>query len=137
LGVVAAAGLMLQGCTPQQMAAPAAAGARQYAVDQQGAAKTCTAPSHPALTDGKETAVTMAVGNDGGWCAIQVSRNGAPFAAPLLMARPAHGKVVIHTVGDDTRIDYTPNPGYVGPDSFTARLLPGDATLRTTVTVSR
>jgi hypothetical protein len=137
LGLVAAAGLMLQGCTPQQAAAPLAPGAREYAVDLQGAAKICTVPNHPALTDGKETPVTMAVGNDGGWCGILVARGGSPYGAGLLSVRPSHGSVYIHTVGDDTRIDYTPNPGYVGPDSFTARLIPGEAVIRTTVTVSR
>ncbi len=79
----------------------------------------------------------MAVGNDGGWCAITVDRNGAPYGAGLLAARPAHGKVLIHTVGDATRIDYTPAPGYAGPDSFTARLLPGESTVRVAVTVTR
>ena len=114
-----------------------ASGARVYAVDQQGEARVCTVPKVPALVDGKEAAVPMTVGNNGGWCAVEVARNGSPYGAGLLMARPAHGKVLIHTVGDVTRIDYTPAPGYAGPDSFTARLIPGEATLRVTVTVTR
>lgn len=136
-GLLAATGLVLQGCAPQQAAAPAPEGARQYAVDQQGGARVCTVPKAPALADGKETPIAMAVGNDGGWCAISVGHDGGPYSVGLLVGRPAHGQVYIHTVGDNTRIDYTPNTGYVGPDSFTARLIPGNPTVRVTVTVSR
>jgi len=131
--VVAAAGL--QGCQ-QQEAATAPPGARQYAIDQQGGAKSCTAPKETALTDGKETPAAITVGNEGGWCAISVAHGGEPYSAGLLILRPTHGQVYIHTVGDNTRIDYTPRPGYVGPDSFTARMIPGDATLRVSVTVT-
>ena len=132
-----AAALGLQGCTPQQAAVLAPEGARQYAVDQQGGARVCTVPKESALADGKETSLAMTVGNDGGWCAISVGRNGSPYSLGLLTARPTHGQVYIHSVGDNTRIDYTPDPRYVGPDSFTARLVPGDAVLRVSVTVSR
>ncbi len=131
--VVAAAGL--QGCQQPQVAAPPPA-ARQYAIDQQGGAKLCTVPKETRLTDGKETPAAMTVGNDGGWCAIDVARDGEPYSAGLLILRPTHGQVYIHTVGDNTRIDYTPRPGYAGPDSFTARMIPGDATLRVSVTVA-
>ena len=136
LGLLAT-GLLLQGCAPQQAAGPAASGAREYEVDQQGEARVCTVPKPPALADGKEAALPMTVGNNGGWCGIDLTRNGGPYAYGLLTARPAHGKVLIHTVGDRTRIDYTPAPGYAGPDSFIARLSPGEATLRVTVTVTR
>ena len=78
----------------------------------------------------------MKLGNDGGWCAITVNNNGKPFDAGLLATPPAHGKALIHTVGNDTRIDYTPAARYVGADAFTVRLIPGDATLRVTVTVT-
>ena len=50
----------------------------------------------------------MKLGNDGGWCAITVNNGGRPFDAGLLAAAPAHGKVLVHTVGNNTRIDYTP-----------------------------
>ncbi len=133
--LIAATALLLQGCQqPEVVAAPP--GARQYAVDQAGGAHVCTVPK-PSLVDGKEAAATMAVGNDGGWCGILVARNGEPYGAGLLAIRPTHGKVYIHTVGDNTRIDYTPERGYIGPDSFTARLLPGNATLKVAVTVAK
>jgi hypothetical protein len=136
-GLVATVGLMLQGCAPQQAAAPAASGARIYAVDQQGAAHVCTVPKEPVLVDGRETPTALTVGNDGGWCALTVAHNGEPYGAGLLMVRPSHGTVLIHTVGDATRVDYTPDRGYVGPDSFTAQMIPGDASMRVAVTVAR
>jgi hypothetical protein len=130
--VVPALGLLLQGCqTP-----PPAPTARLFASDLAGAAKSCTVPKvTPAA--GRQTPVTMAVVNDGGWCAITVDNGGKPFSAGLLAADPAHGKVLVHTVGDATRIDYTPDAQYAGADSFTVRLIPGDSTIATSVTVSR
>ena len=100
-----------------------------------GAAKACTVPPvTPAA--GQLVDVAMKVGNDGGWCAIAVSNGGRPFNAGLLTTPPAHGKVLIHTVGNDTRIDYTPAPRFAGADAFSLRLIPGDATIRAAVTVT-
>jgi hypothetical protein len=109
---------------------------RLYAIDLAGAAKQCSV-SKVALAAGKETAATMTVGNTGGWCAISVSEGGRPYAAGLLTTPAQHGKVYVHQVGDDTRIDYTPDTGFAGPDSFTVTLLPGRPMLRVAVTVTR
>jgi hypothetical protein len=123
----------VQGCAQQQVQQSSA---RLYAIDQVGAAKSCTVPK-VSLTDGKESDVAMTVGNDGGWCAISVSQSGPqPYAAGLLTARPAHGKVYIHPVGDYTRIDYTPAAGFTGTDTFSVKLLPGSPVIRATVTVT-
>src|SRR5690348_9256412 len=106
LVVTAATALLLQGCEKP----PAASTTRVYAADMAGAAKTCVVPKvSPAA--GQDTPVQMKLGNDGGWCAIPVRDGSRPYAAGLLTAPPAHGKVLIHTVGDDTRIDYTPDRG--------------------------
>ena len=90
-----------------------------------------------APAPGKETTATVSVGNDGGWCAVTVDNDGHPYAAGLLVTRPAHGRVYIHTVGDATRIDYFPAKGYAGPDSYAVQLLPGEGTVRATVSVVR
>ena len=133
-------GALAQGCAkkiPPHMPA-----ARQYAIDQTGGAKACTVPM-VTPSPGKDTPVAMSVGNDGGWCAISVSQPGTdsfgptPFKSGLLTARPTHGKVYIHTVGDDTRIDYTPAPGFAGNDNFAVTLLPGAAVLRVDATVTK
>lgn len=109
--------------------------ARLYATDQAGGAKSCAVPDAKTPAPGKEVPATMTLGNDGGWCAITVENNGRPFSAGLLSARPAHGRVFVHTVGDATRIDYTPDAGYAGSDSFAVRLLPGEGVVRASVTV--
>lgn len=79
----------------------------------------------------------MRVGNDGGWCGISVQLDGQPYAAGLLTESPAHGNVFIHPVGDSTRIDYTPEAGFTGTDRFVVQLIPGNAAIRATVTVTR
>ncbi|HEY3848408.1 MAG TPA: hypothetical protein VGL95_14975 [Acetobacteraceae bacterium] len=78
----------------------------------------------------------MQVGNDGGWCAISVALDGKPYNTGLLTQPPEHGAVYIHPVGENTRIDYTPDSGFSGADAFVARLLPGAPTLRVNVTVA-
>jgi len=125
--------VLLQGCAPQ---ARPASGTRLFATDFAGGAKSCNVPK-VSPTAGKETPATMTVGNDGGWCGITVDNNGHPFSAGLLTDRPEHGQVYIHSVGDSTRIDYTPNKGFTGSDRFTVRLLPGNAVIRATVTVQK
>jgi len=62
---------------------------------------------------------------------------GRPFSAGLLQTRAQHGRVHVHTVGDNTRIDYTPDTGFTGADSFAVKLVPGNATLTVNVTISR
>lgn len=105
-----------------------------YAADLKGQSKTCEA-SRPSLTAGQTVDATMKLSNDG-WCGVTVSQSGKPFASGLLTTRPLHGKVLIHQVGDDTRIDFTPTPGFIGVDNFTVKLLPTEPSVRIAVTVS-
>lgn len=107
-----------------------------FAADMVGGAKQCTA-SKPELKPGQQASATMQVANDGGWCAVRVALDEHPYAAGLLTTPAEHGKVFIHPVGDATRIDYTPAPGYAGPDAFVVQLIPGDPSLRVAVTVTR
>jgi hypothetical protein len=128
------AGGLLQGCAEER--AVTGPHARVYAADVAGGARACTAPD-PATTDGKTLEANMTVGNDGGWCGVKVHQPGPkPYDAGLLTGRAAHGEVVIHEVGDDTRLDYTPDRGYAGPDSFTVKLVPGGSIVRVNVTVT-
>jgi len=108
-----------------------------YSSDTKGAAKKCEAPSATPAT-GQSVEATMKVGNDGGWCGLYVHQDGPkPFDAGLLIKRPTYGSVTIHTVGDDTRIDYVPDPGYAGADTFGVKLLPGASIVQVTVTVTK
>jgi hypothetical protein len=125
---------LLQACS--NAPTPAGSAARIYSADVRGAAKVCDAPRiSPA--SGEKTAVAIKLANDGGWCGIRTYQAGPkPFDAGLLQTRPSHGTILIHEVGDDTRIDYTPDRRFAGNDTFTVKLIPGNATLNVAVTVT-
>ncbi len=132
LAALAAAGL-LQGCEQPRTAS----GTRLFASDLNGGARLCAVPAI-TVTSGQETTVPMTVGNDGGWCGISVAQGGPhPYSVGLLTTPPSHGKIYIHSVGDQTRIDYTPDAGFAGSDSFVVKLVPGNGSLRVAVTVSK
>jgi hypothetical protein len=128
---IAATALLLQACAEKPPSGPPI---RVYAADVTGGAKSCEVPK-VAPVAGQETPVMVKVGNDAGWCGITVSNGSKPYAAGLLATAPAHGKVLIHTVGNDTRIDYTPQRGFAGSDAFSVKLIPGDAIIRASVSV--
>lgn len=123
---------LLAGCAAQQPPVATAPTARLYAFDLEGAAKDCTVPQPVSLSADKPAEVTMAVGNDGGWCGVLVNQPGPGLVA----TRPQNGRLLIRKIGDRTRVDYIPNPAYGGPDAFAVRILPADAMLRVAVNVT-
>ncbi len=125
-------GLLLASCAPGIKSGPRL---RLFAADLTGGAKVCDATKiDPVAGASSEAAIKVA--NDGGWCGIYVHQAGPkPFGAGLLVKRPNHGSVTIHEVGDNTRIDYTPDHGFAGSDDFEAKLVPGNAALQVKVTV--
>jgi hypothetical protein len=128
------AGALLQACAPN--AGPAGSRLRVFAADVTGAAKTCE-PSTISPAAGQATEATIKLVNDGGWCGLPAHQAGPkPYEAGLLTVRPGHGNVLIHEVGDETRIDYTPDHGFSGTDIFSVKLIPGDATVNVAVTVT-
>jgi hypothetical protein len=128
-------GAVLQGCAQHGATGPGST-LRVYAADLAGAAKSCDVPKlNPAA--GQTTEAPIKLANDGGWCGLPVHQDGPkPFDAGLLATRPNHGTVLIHEVGDDTRIDYTPDRGFSGTDTFSVKLIPGNATIHVTATVT-
>lgn len=125
-------GALLAACSPTGRSGSTL---RTFAADLAGGAKVCEVPE---VSPGKaaDLKVAIKVVNDGGWCGIRLHQPGPePYAAGLLTARANHGNVTIHSVGDDTRIDYTPDRGYVGNDEFRVKLIPGDVTLNVSVAV--
>lgn len=128
-----AAAVALSGCVAKPPAP-------EQAVDLQndGIATTCT-PSKVDLAS--KAPATIAMTNDG-WCGVFATEtDGQPFRLGLVKARPAHGRVYIRPVNRQTRIEYTANAGYAGPDTFTVALRPHaasapDSTLRVDVTVT-
>ena len=85
-----------------------------------GISKTCEAPNvDPA--SGTATA-TIRMSNDG-WCAARAAEaDGQPFLLGLVRTRPENGRVEIRKVGNQTRAEYTPNPGFAGTDAFAVDL---------------
>jgi hypothetical protein len=127
-------GLLLSGCG--NPTGPAGSRLRVYAADLAGGAKLCEVPKVD-LFAGTGAEIPMKVVNDGGWCGVRMNQDGPkPFDAGLLTGRPAHGTVLIHQVGDDTRIDYTPDRGFAGKDSFAVKLIPGNVSVQVTVAVA-
>ncbi len=127
--------MLLAGC--QDAPPRAASGNIIYHADMAGGAKVCTATKISSPAAGKEVDAVMTVGNDGGWCGVVVDNNGRAFSAGLVLTRPKHGRPYVHSVGDTTRIDYFPNAGFTGSDSFSVRLLPGAAVVKISVTVTK
>ena len=129
---LAATALLAQGCS---QTAPGWNG--EFAIDSVSAAKTCSAPP-AAPPDGQSVLAQMQVVNDGGWCGIIANHNnGGAYASYLMVTRPTHGRVFAHRVGNLTRIDYTPDTGFAGTDSFAIRMIPGDSNIEAAVTVTR
>jgi hypothetical protein len=123
--MAAAVGLLgLQACAPkQEVAAP---GPRIYAVDVQGRSQLCEVPQRVTLAADRVVEATMTVDNDGGWCGIATNRAGPG----LVTAKPAHGRLHVRKVGANTRVDYIPDRGFVGTDTFAVKLLPDRAELK-------
>jgi len=125
--------VLLQACSNGP---PAGSVQRVYAADVAGAARSCDAPGIGS-PGGGSVAATIKMTNDGGWCGLPVRQAaGKPFDAGLLVSRPSHGSVLIHEVGDDTRIDYTPDRRFAGNDTFRVKLIPGNATIDVAVAVA-
>lgn len=82
-----------------------------------GRSTTCTA------TPVANGAGTITMSNDG-WCSVAASDSGAAYLYGRVTARPANGRVLVQTVGRDTRIEYFPTAGFNGADRFTVALRP-------------
>lgn len=115
-------------CAQQQTAAP---GPRVYAVDVQGRSALCDVPQGVTLAADRPTEAALTMDHDGGWCGIVTNRRGPG----LVTSKPAHGRLHVRKVGATTRVDYIPDRGFVGTDSFAVKLLPDQAELRVAATV--
>lgn len=122
--------LVLQACAPQQQQAAAPA-PRIYAVDVQGRSALCEVPQGVSLATDRAMEATMTMDNDGGWCGIATNRAGPG----LVTAKPSNGRLNVRKVGAITRVDYIPDRGFVGTDTFAVKLLPDQSELKVAATV--
>lgn len=86
----------------------------------------------------------IAMGNDGGWCAIRYQAlmpNGGYTVARAEVAQPpAHGLAMVGTLDGMLRIAYRPQESFVGNDNFEVRLvgpIPYTVPVRVTVGATR
>jgi hypothetical protein len=87
------------------------------------------------------TPTDMKVENNGQECSISMFNAdlGAAQDGALVSTRPAHGHVITELLGGErgtTKLVYTPDAGYAGPDSFDITFEPGarDVVFRVAVT---
>jgi hypothetical protein len=86
-----------------------------------GIAKVCT-PTNPDTSKPGPYTAAIAMSNDG-WCGVSaVDSSGKPFSLALVRVRPSHGRVFNQEVANVRRVEYTPDAGYTGADSFTVAL---------------
>ncbi len=86
-----------------------------------GMAKVCT-PTNPDTSKPGPYTAAIAMSNDG-WCGVStVDQSGKPFSLALVRVRPSHGRVFNQEVANVRRVEYTPDAGYTGADSFTVAL---------------
>ena len=65
------------------------------------------------------------MGNDGGWCMLSFEAQwaGIDINGPLdVRTPPAHGEVVVGSLGGRDRIAYRPAPGFTGADAFVVHM---------------
>ena len=86
-----------------------------------GIASTCTAsPTGAPAAAGAPATISM---SGDGWCAVRLTeRDGQPYRTGLVPVRPQNGNVYIRNLGGQTRVEYTPRPGFAGTDQFEVRL---------------
>lgn len=135
IATAGAAGLLLLLGACAEEARPVASTNRIFYVDTQGRAAGCTVPRSVSLNRESVTEAAMTLANDGGWCGISLAQDGKPYAAGGVSARPEHGRVHVRNVGDATRVDYFPDRGFTGTDSFIVALVPGGHRMKVNVTV--
>jgi hypothetical protein len=97
------------------------------------------------VKDGGTADVHMTLSNEGGYCAATLTAgDGQPFAAGLVPVTPLHGipRVVKYrgnTSVEKTSVEYSPQQGYKGHDSFIVKLIirgqPGFTVLNMSVDV--
>jgi hypothetical protein len=86
-------------------------------------AKLCSV-SPFSVKDGGTADVQMTVSHEGGYCAATLTADdGQPFDAPLVPVVPLRGIAHVIKYNGKTSIEYAPQPGFTGHDSFVVKLI--------------
>ena len=130
-------GLLLQGCAKPEVPPPPPPPQLPFHAGPPPA-KFCSV-SPFAVKDGGNANVQMVVSSEGGYCAATVtSDSGQPFDAPLVPVPPLRGISRVVKYNGKTSVEYTPQPGFAGHDSFIVKLIvrgkPGYTILNLSVT---
>ena len=130
---------VLQGCAKPEAPPPPPPAAPLPPHAGPPAARQCSVVPF-TIKDGGSADVTMTLSSEGGYCAASLlSDEAVPFAVGLVPVPPLHGvSRVVHYNGK-TSVEYSPQPGFVGHDSFIVKLIvrgkPGYTTLSMSVNV--
>jgi hypothetical protein len=136
--LLAGAAVLLAGCAPKPLPPAPPTPPLPPHLGPPAAAYCLVAPF--TVADGGSVNVSMALNNDGGYCAATLTASsGRPYDAPLETVPPQHGTAHVVKYNGKTSIEYVPEPGFTGHDAFTVRLIvrgmPGYTTLQVAVTV--
>jgi hypothetical protein len=93
-----------------------------------------------AVKDGGTANVSITLSNEGGYCAATLTADsGQPYAVGLVPVMPLHGITRVVKYNGKTSVEYSPQPGYSGHDSFIVKLIvrsqPGYTVLNMSVNV--
>jgi len=134
-------GFALQACAPKPLppAPPPPPPPPPPHIGPPKAAECTVAPFH--VTDGGTAAVVMHVSGEGGYCAATLTAaSGKPYDAPLVPVVPRHGTPRVVKYDGKTSVEYVPDAGFSGHDSFVVHLIvkgsPAYTTLNVEVTVA-
>lgn len=85
---------------------------------------------------GTGATIIMTVSNEGGWCGKALTqRQGYPFTGGNVVDTLRHRDARLRHLASRSVVEYRATPGYVGSDSFSVTLTPGNALHLADVTV--
>ena len=140
LSCLLAAAVLLARCAPPAAPPQASPQALPPHAGPPPAVVCNVAPFH--VGDGGVANVQITVSGEGGYCAAKLTAaSGRPYDAPLVPVLPLHGTPRVIKYNGQTSVEYTPEPGFAGHDSFVVKLIirgvPGYTTLNMSVTVQK
>ena len=96
----------------------------------------CTLTHTPFSMDDQNPVLRVNMLNTGRYCGFTVSNDRRPAeGSGRITEQPAHGQARIRRIAGAAHIQYRPEPGFTGQDSFRATLGPGSPLFTVVATV--